>query len=40
MIMEFLLNSIGYAFIAVVLAGLAYSVVRIFTKLHSDDDDD
>lgn len=39
MIMEFLLNSIGYAFIALVLAGLAFAVVRIFTKLNDDDDD-
>jgi len=37
--MEMLLNTIGYAFIALVLAGLAYTVVRIFTKLNDDDDD-
>ena len=39
MIMEMVLNTIGYAFIALVLAGLAYAVVRIFTKLNDDDDD-
>lgn len=37
--MEILLNSVGYLFIAMVLAGLAYTVVRIFTKLNDDDDD-
>lgn len=37
--METLLNTLGYAFIALVLAGVAYYVVRIFTKLNDDDDD-
>jgi hypothetical protein len=40
MIMETVLSTIGYAFIALALAGLAYGVVQIFTKLHNDDDDD
>ena len=38
--MEFLFSTIGYAFIALVLAGLAYAVVRIFTRVNDDSDDD
>ena len=37
--METLFTTLGYAVIALTLAGLAYSVVRIFTKLNDDDDD-
>ena len=39
MIMETVVNSIGYLFIALVLAAVAYTAVRIFTNIHDDDDD-